>query len=342
MRLRKLLLITYIICQSLYLSAQVGSSVYSFLDLPVSSRIAALGGSNVSLRDNDISFAFRNPALLTDENSKQVGFSFARYLAGIKFGSAMYGISLNDKHLLAAGIQYIDYGSFTETDEVNGELGTFSAKDMALYVVYKYKINDRMSVGGTFKPVFSSYERYTSYGVAVDAGFSYAVPEKYFYAGLTIRNLGTQLKGYYSTSEGQHYEKLPFQIEAGISKKLDHAPFRFSLTLHNLQKWNLNYLSGENVDEDLTKKISFADMAFRHTIVSAEFVPGKNFYLIASYNHRRHSELLMTGFKSMAGFSFGGGIKLYKFHVGYGMTTFQTGLTAHQFSVTTSLNDFGL
>lgn len=341
MRFRNLFLAVFVV-SPLCLFAQVGSSVYSFLDLPVSSRMAALGGSNVSLRDNDISFAFRNPSLLTGENNKQLGLSFTSYLAGIKFGTAVYGLKLTDKHLLAAGIQYIDYGNFTETNEVNDELGSFSAKDMALYLVYKYKINDRMSVGGTLKPVFSSYERYTSYGVAFDAGFSYAVPEKYFYAGLTLRNMGTQLKGYYSTSEGQHYEKLPFQIEVGISKKLDHAPFRFSLTLHNLQKWNLNYLSGENVDEDLTKKISFADMAFRHTIVSAEFVPGKNFYLIASYNHRRHAELLMKGFKSMAGFSFGGGIKLYKFHVGYGMTTYQTGLTAHQFSVTTSLNDFGL
>ena len=340
---RKILIYIILIAGSIStLHSQVGNSVYSFLDLPVSSRIASLGGSNVSLRDNDLSFSFCNPALLSSENNKQISLSIANYLAGIKFGTAMYGFQLKEKHLLAVGMQYIDYGKFVETSETNEELGSFTAKDMALYLIYNYKISDRISVGGTLKPVYSVYERYTSYGVAMDAGASYAIPEKFFYAGITLRNIGTQLKGYYNTGGNQHYEPLPFQIEAGISKKLNHAPFRFSLTLHNLQRWNLNYLSGENVDDELTKEASFLDMALRHTIIGVEFVPGKNFYLSAAYNHRRQSELKMTGFKSAAGFSFGGGIKLYKFHVGFGMTTFQTGLSAYQFSIATALNDFGL
>jgi hypothetical protein len=33
----------------------------------------------------------------------------------------------------------------------------------------------------------------------------------------------------------------------------------------------------------------------------------------------------MNGFKSMSGFSFGGGIKLSKFMVGFGMSQFQVG-----------------
>jgi hypothetical protein len=58
--------------------------------------------------------------------------------------------------------------------------------------------------------------------------------------------------------------------------------FVFSLTLHNQQRWNLNYpsenqpvssLTGEVEDEN----ISFVDMAFRHTVFGVEFLPGKNF-----------------------------------------------------------------
>jgi len=71
--------------------AQAGNSVYSFLDLPVSSRLAALGGSNVSLRDNDLNFAFRNPAMLTDETHNTLGLNMANYLSDIQFGSVMYG-----------------------------------------------------------------------------------------------------------------------------------------------------------------------------------------------------------------------------------------------------------
>ena len=343
---RKSIALFAFIMSSVLAFPQAGTAVYSFLDLPVSSRIAALGGTNISLRDNDLSFAFRNPALLTAESDKQISLSMANYLADIQFGSAMYGFKTKEKNYWAVGIQYIDYGDFIETDELNNELGNFTAKDMALNIVYARPITDKITVGGTFKPIFSVFERYTSFGAAIDLGASYANPEKYFSAGFVIRNIGTQFKGYYRNEDGQHYEPLPFDIQAGLTKKLNHAPFRFSLTLHNLQRWNLNYQTTNEARSsfDLTdnENISFVDMAFRHAVFGVEFVPGKNFYLAASYNHRRHNELKMPGFKSSTGFSFGGGIKLYKFQVGFGMSTFQTGNVAYQFSIATSLNQFKL
>jgi len=326
--------------------SQAGNSVYSFLDLPVSSRIAALGGTNISLLDNDLSFAFRNPALLSADKDKQISLSMANYLADIKFGSAMYGFHLKGKNYLAVGVQYIDYGKFDGRDVLNLETGEFGAKDMAINMVYARPLNDKITEGGTFKPIYSVFENYTSYGVALDAGVSYSDPKNYFSAGLVVRNVGTQLKGYYRNEDGQHYEPLPFDNQVGLTKKLNHAPFRFSLTLHNLQQWTLDYkstnLSSTKIDDKSVEQIGFVDMAFRHTIFGVEFVPGKNFYLAASYNHRRHNELKMPGFKSAAGFSFGGGIKISKFQVGFGSTTFQTGNVAYQFSISTSLNQFKL
>ena len=91
-----------------------------------------------------------------------------------------------------------------------------------------------------------------------------------------------------------------------------------------------------------TKKIGFVDMFFRHTIFAAEFVPTKNFYLAIGYNHRRQKEMNMNGFKSSAGFSFGGGVKIYKFQTGFGMSQFQAGNYSYQFSITTNLNEFRL
>lgn len=337
---KSITIVSFCLCSLLSFS-QAGSYVYSFLDLPVSSRVAALGGSNVSLKDNDLSFAFKNPALLTAESDKQISLSMANYLADIKFGTAMYGFNLKNKNYFAVGIQYINYGKFSERTDADLELGEFSAKDMALYIVYARPVTSRITIGGTLKPIFSNFERYTSYGVALDAGVNYINPEKQFSAGFVLRNIGTQIKGYYSNESGQHLEPLPFDIQAGFTQKLKHAPFRFSLTLHNLQRWDLSTYS-TNFDAEEEEDISFMDMAFRHSIWGVEFVPGKNFYLAASYNHRRHNELKMSGFKSSTGFSFGGGLKLYKFQVGFGMSTFQTGNIAYQFSIATSLNQFKL
>lgn len=330
--------------------SQAGYGVYQFLDLPVSSRLAALGSANVSLRDNDINFAFENPALLTAQTDNTIGLNMANYLADIKFGSAVYGRTINKNNYFAIGIQYVDYGTFRETTDLNVFTGqTFTAKDMALNIMYARPLTNKITVGATLKPVYSAYETYTSYGLALDAGVSYNDSANLFSAGLVVKNLGTQLKGYYSDENGQHFEPLPTNIELGISKKLNHAPLRFSLTLHNLQHWDLSYESTNQPTTDVTsttitttKSIGFADMAFRHTVLSVEFVPTKNFYLAMAFNDRRQQEMSMTGFKSMAGFSFGGGIKLYKFHVGFGMTQFQVGNYAYQFSLSTSLNEFRL
>ena len=48
--------------------AQVGGrTTYNFLRLPVSARITALGGSLVTVRDEDLSNAVLNPALLNEK-----------------------------------------------------------------------------------------------------------------------------------------------------------------------------------------------------------------------------------------------------------------------------------
>ncbi|HNZ62191.1 MAG: type IX secretion system protein PorQ [Paludibacteraceae bacterium] len=340
----KKIILCYLICCLFHNLAfsQAGKGVYQFLDLPVSSRIAAMGGTNVSLKDNDINFSFCNPSLLTDKTNNFLSLSMANYLSDIQYGSAVFGKNFKNKHYMAFGVQYVDYGTFQEATEENQIIGEFTAKDMALYVMYAYPLTEKISVGGTFKPIYSAYERYSSFGVAIDAGVSYNDPTSFFSAGLVLRNIGSQIKGYYSDEEGQHYEPLPFNIQLGVTKKLAYAPLRFTGTFHNLQHWDLSYASSTSSSQDETKDIGFFDMALRHFIFNAEFIPSNNFYLTLGYNFRRAKEMKVEDFKSQAGLSFGGGIKLYKFHVGFGMSTYQVGNSVYQFSLGTSLSEFGL
>jgi hypothetical protein len=340
----KKIILCFLICCLFHNLAfsQAGKGVYQFLDLPVSSRIAAMGGTNVSLKDNDINFSFCNPSLLTDKTNNFLSLSMANYLSDIQYGSAVFGKKFKNKHYMAFGVQYVDYGTFQEATEENQIIGEFTAKDMALYVMYAYPLTEKISVGGTFKPIYSAYERYSSFGVAIDAGVSYNDPTSFFSAGLVLRNIGSQIKGYYSDEEGQHYEPLPFNIQLGVTKKLAYAPLRFTGTFHNLQHWDLSYASSTSSSQDETKDIGFFDMALRHFIFNAEFIPSNNFYLTLGYNFRRAKEMKVEDFKSQAGLSFGGGIKLYKFHVGFGMSTYQVGNSVYQFSLGTSLSEFGL
>lgn len=341
--LKRLVLFFLFIFNLISLFPQTGRGVYRFLDLPVSSRMAAIGGMNVSLRDNDVNFAFMNPALLTGETHGVIGLNIANYLADIKFGSAVYGHNFGENNFTSFGVQYVDLGKFEGYDELGNFTEDFTAKDIALYMSYARRLDDYFTVGATFKPIFSSYERYTSFGIAFDAGINYS--RDLFSAGLVFRNMGAQLKAYYPDEQGQHREPLPFDIQLGVSKKFAHAPIRISGTLNNLNRWNV---AGYQTDKTTTnldgtteeKKVKPVDMAFRHLVLGVELVPSDNFYIALGYNHRRNQEMTMEGFKSLAGFSAGAGLKLYKFHVGFGLTQFQVGNFAYQFSFSTDLNDF--
>ena len=341
--LKRLVLFFLFIFNLISLFPQTGRGVYRFLDLPVSSRMAAIGGMNVSLRDNDVNFAFMNPALLTGETHGVIGLNMANYLADIKFGSAVYGHNFGENNFTSFGVQYVDLGKFEGYDELGNFTEDFTAKDIALYMSYARRLDDYFTVGATFKPIFSSYERYTSFGIAFDAGINYS--RDLFSAGLVFRNMGAQLKAYYPDEQGQHREPLPFDIQLGVSKKFAHAPIRISGTLNNLNRWNV---AGYQTDKTTTnldgtteeKKVKPVDMAFRHLVLGVELVLSDNFYIALGYNHRRNQEMTMEGFKSLAGFSAGAGLKLYKFHVGFGLTQFQVGNFAYQFSFSTDLNDF--
>lgn len=348
--IKKHLLVCIILFCGLNAFSQAGKGVYSFLDLPISSRLASMGGTNISIHDDDINFAFKNPALLSPLTDKSIGLNFTNYLTDINYGSAVYGMTFGEKNYMSFGVQYANYGNFDGYDEFGQPQGNFTAQDLGFYISYARPISERLTLGATLKPIVSVYEIYTSVGIAVDAGASYVNEDKLFSAGLVFRNVGTQIKGYYSDEEGQHYEPLPLDIQLGVTQKLPHAPLRFSLTLHNLQRWDLSYQSNNKQQQSLisddtdTKKTEpgFFDMAFRHAIIGVEILPTESFYLSLGYNHRRRQEMNISGFRSLAGFSFGAGIKIYKFQVGFAMTQFQVGLNSYQFSIVTSLNDFRL
>ena len=320
---------------TLPLSAQIkgaGSGVFHFLNLPASSRLNALGGENVSISDDDISMAFINPALLTAHTDKVLQLNYAYYLAGTMFGSAMYGHNYRDNYFGAA-VHYLDYGKMSYADENGNLLGTtFTAKDICVNLMYARQLGPLFRVGATLKPIFSVYEQYTSFAMGADIGGHFQTADSTFQMGLALRNVGWQLKSFYEEDFGQHTEMLPLNLELGLSYRLAHAPLRFSLTAHNLQCWDIAP-AGEEV--------KWYDMLFRHTIWAVDIVPKNNkFYLTFSYNHRRQAEMNLTDVRSLAGFAFGAGIKIYKFRLGFAMSQYTKSNFTYQVSLSTDINSF--
>ena len=341
--------------------SNAGRSVFSFMSLPVSSRLNALGGSNVSLSDGDISMGMCNPALLHENSHMVLQLNYSYYLPGTMFGSALYGHNFRDvqsnnvqstkdgeperPNYFAVGIHYLDYGRMQYANE-DGQLtgGSFGARDILIDVMYARQLSRLFKVGVTLKPVYSIYESYSSFAIGADVGAHFQSPDSTFQMGLVLANIGWQLKGFYSAEGGSNHEMLPLNLQLGLSYRVKHAPLRFHLQIHNMQTWYLNYewtslekdpVKGEIVPHD----IAWYDMLFRHTIWSFEIVPkSEKFYIALSYNHRRRAELNLIDQRSLAGFALGAGVKIKQARVGFAISQLTKSNFSYQLGLTLDIN----
>jgi hypothetical protein len=324
--------------------AQIGGdNTYEFLNLSSAARIAAMGGKLVPVADNDINTVFTNPALLSDSMSQQLTFSGVNYFAGIKYGYAAYAHHYEGIGNFSAAMHYVDYGTFDETDETGLVLGEFGASEYSLNLTYSRPLLDSsLSVGGTLKSIYSSLEDYTSFGMAMDLGGHYLLKNNVTNLSLVLKNIGSQITYYRPDNK----EPLPFEIQFGISHRLPKAPFRFSLVLHHLEKFDLTYedpskkdeldpITGEPIQEDIT----FSDKLMRHVIFGTELLISKNFHIRASYNFQRRKELAVDTKMATVGLSWGFSFRISRFNLSYSRATYHLAGGSNHFTVTTNLGE---
>lgn len=346
--MKKILTISIFICFCLQSVAQVGgNSTYTFLNLTNSARVAALGGNNISINDDDLNFVYHNPALLTSNMAKNIVLNYVNYFAGINYGYVAYADNFHKIGTMASGLHYINYGKFVKANEKGEITGSFNAFELALNVFWAKPLFDSLiTVGVNLKPIYSQLESYKSFGLACDLGVNYQSHSKLLSASLVVKNLGSQIKPYYNN----HYEPLPFDIQLGLSQKLEHAPLRVSVLLHHLHKWDLSYNKSSNLaysttpnngkEKNYNYNFNITDNILRHSIISAEFIPSKNFILMLAYNHQRRQEMAVETRPFLVGFSAGIYVKISKFRISYGQAVYHLAGSSSHFSVNVNLGDF--
>lgn len=319
--------------------AQIGGShTFQVLEFNNSARIESLGGYLLGVKDDDANLGQANPALLNPEMHGQVNLNYINYFADANFGYSSYTRHFKNIGTFNASILYANYGRF-QYAELDGTRngGTFGARDLVLGVGYGRPLNTKWSVGGQFKMVGSFLESYNAFGLALDLGASYIDTAKNFGAGLIIKNAGIQLKSY---TPGNR-ESLPLNIAVGISKKLSHAPFRFSFTYDNIQKWNLIYydqansttidqLTGETIEikaPGMLKKFMY------HITVGTELLLGKNFHIRVGYDHMQRQTMKVGIKPGMAGFSMGVGLKVKSIYLSYGIGKYHIAGTSNHITI---------
>lgn len=284
------------LCMTLTMAAQNESQTeYNFLRLPVSAHVAATGGDNVTMIEDDAMLMFSNPALLLGATPKTVSLGYMNYMSGCNYASACYNVVIEEKWNIGVGAQYMNYGKMSERNAEGVELGTFSASDLAVSGTLAYELAKNLSGGVTAKIVYGNIGNYNSLAVAADLGLNYYDPEHEWSLGFVARNLGGQVKSY-----DENFERMPIDWQIGVSKRLGASPLKVTATMVDLGHWDYKLID--------------------HLCVGAELQFSDQLYVAGGYNFRRAREMRVADIEGNegshgAGISLGAGILLERFKV---------------------------
>ncbi|MFM2226867.1 MAG: type secretion system protein PorQ [Bacteroidota bacterium] len=336
-------LVTLLLCAfTLSSFAQAGTAVFSGMNVFGSARVAAIGGNAIALCTSDINTAAINPALIDSLMNRKLAMSYVRYFGQSNFGYTSFGFHpAKSKFAFAGTLQYFGYGESARLDGLGNDLGTFSSNEYALTIGASYKVDSLWRVGLNLKNLYSVFDSFYSYGVAIDAAATYYQPRTNFAASFVLKNVGMQLVTYRESSR----EKLPLEFQIAISKRPKNAPFLFHIAYENAQKWNVKYtdpnatvivdpLTGLPVED---RTWQFGDQLMRHIVVGTEIILGNNVRIGLGYNYRQRKELSIPNRPATAGLSLGTTINFKKFQLSFGRSIYHVAGGSNHLTFTTQL-----
>ena len=308
-----------------------GSSAFNFLRLQLQPQAGALGGRNASHFGADLGMISENPSLLRKNHHSAVSANFTSLAPTI---TGLYAVGAY--HLkkaattVALGITHLGYGEQQETDASGNMLGTFRAYDQLLGISVSRKYNKNWYYGSTIKLINSRYGAYASQGLALDMGLNYYDEERMIQFGFAAKNMGVQLKSY-----GNGKEDLPFDLVLGVTKQLEKAPIRFSITGQRMHQFDLLYNDTlfNQANFGSQSKSNLGTKIFSHLVFGTDILVGEKIVLTGGYNVLRRRELRIQNIASgLTGFSYGFNLHLQRLRMYYARTHYQSSLSHHQIS----------
>lgn len=318
-----------------------GSSAYNFLKLPATPLLTATGGVNVSYKTNDVGLTANNPALLNEDLNSQLGLSFNSFIAGIKTYSLTGAYQYEKLNTTFGGhIYFVDYGSIPQTDAAGNVNGNFHPVDYVVQVSAARQYLERWNYGASLKFINSNYQLYKSSALALDFGVLYSDTSNKIFASMLAKNMGVQIKTYAGEAED-----LPFDLQVGVTKRLEKAPFGFSVTAQHLHQFNTLYNDEDfNSQNNFTTNDNFFNKLLNHFVVASHIYVGNNLEATLGYNHLRRQELnIGSSGNGLNGFSMGVRLKFSKLQIMYARSNYQRNISYNQFGLNLKMNErFGL
>ena len=314
--MRKVIIAAILLLSVLTTKAQESQTAYNFLRLPVSAHVAALGGDNTTLIEDDPTLIFHNPALINNVTDRTMNLNLMTYMKGATTASASYMQAAGERGTWGVTGQYMGYGSMKETTASGQQTGEFSAKDIAVGGSFAYALSERFTGGITAKFIASYIGQYNSLAAGVDLGLNYYNAETDLSLSAVARNLGGQLSAY-----EDDFERMPLDLQVGITKRLLRSPLRLSASLVRLNDWEYGF--------------------GKHIVIGADLLLSQQFYIAAGYNALRAAEMkIQEGDGSSAhgaGLSIGAGLQLQKLKLNVAYAKYHVSASSLVFNISYAL-----
>lgn len=320
-----------------------GKNSFTFLHFPVNAKTSAVGGMNASIIDNDPTMMINNPALLNAEMHNRGAVNFSPFVANINYTTAAYAFN----HARFGGtsgisVQYMYYGIAREMDAGGNDLGAnIGANEFAITAGHSHTLGN-FTLGANVKLAGSQLARSTALGLLTDIGGIFKHPKHQFTVALLIKNLGFPIKSYGSAFT----ISMPLDIQIGATYKPEHMPFRFSVLMHHLNRWDIAYDNPNNISgydisgKPIIDRVTTIDHIAQHFVFGGEFLLSKGFNIRVGYNQMMRKNLKNNGEGGLSGFSLGFMIKVKMFEIAYSHAFYHAVGGLNTFSLIVQMDNF--
>jgi len=301
-------------------------STLSFVNLPVGAHVAASGGQLVSSLSKDFSVSFQNPALLDSVENTTYYVMFSPFLGEVNRYYVGYAATLDNSMKLGFHLQYLGYGEMQRRDELGNDVGVFNARQYVFKTSFSSSVGP-FSIGSNLSFAASNIDQSNRYGVLVDLGGLYRLPNTNMALGIVFRNLGYEFGGF----EGGSFSSDLFDVVLGATLKPEYMPFRFSITASGLPNTDVPFSVNDAGPDNIDKVLQYFNFGTSLVLASAiEFTIG--------YNHQIREELRYENGAFGSGFSYGFIVRVKDFELQFTRSDYGAAGGASYFAVQNSIN----
>jgi len=191
----RILVLSFLIVNSLLASASIGSVAGQFLEVNLHVRNMGMGNAGTSLVKGSSSVLI-NPAGLSDyhpDGGIDSYISYVKWPADINFGAVGIATNVGNMGRIALSAVYVNYGDEIRTtpDMPFGD-GTFSIGGMSIGLSYSRFLTDKFSFGVTVKNVSEKYDESGYSQLAWDIGTLYRTSFRGLKIGMSILNFSKE------------------------------------------------------------------------------------------------------------------------------------------------------